>query len=148
MTIFYIKKLKSIFIIFDENKSIMKRIIVLLTLTILIFSQILFINQAQAQSIELIGDSYVYGNPAMPIASHIIVKNITSNSLDVRCQKNIIDTIKRVNSKTIFVCFTFKAYSFESDYKLIHMTNYTSFINLLEIICELDIHSYIHAGSS
>ena len=92
MTIFYIKKLKSIFIIFDENKSIMKRIIVLLPLTILIFSQILFINQAQAQSIELIGDSYVYGNPAMPIASYIIVKNITSNSLDVRCQKNIIDT--------------------------------------------------------
>ena len=28
------------------------------------------------------------------------------------------------------------------------MTNYTSFINLLEVICELDIHSYIHAGSS
>ena len=79
MTIFYIKKLISIFIIFDENKSIMKRIIVLLPLTILIFSQILFINQAQAQSIELIGDSYVYGNPAMPIASYIIVKNITSN---------------------------------------------------------------------
>ena len=92
MTIFYIKKLISIFLIFDENKLIMKRIVVLLPLTILIFSQILFINQAQAQSIELIGDSYVYGNPAMPLASHIIVKNITSNSLDVRCQKNIIDT--------------------------------------------------------
>ena len=58
----------------------------------LCFLQSLFINQTQAQSIELIGDSYVFGNPGMPIASYIIVKNTTSNSLDVRCQKNIIDT--------------------------------------------------------
>jgi hypothetical protein len=31
-----------------------------------------------------------HGNPGIPIASHIIVKNTTSNSLDVRCQKNIM----------------------------------------------------------
>jgi len=63
-------------------------------------------------------------------------------------EDSIQDTLKRVCPKTIFDCSSFGAYSFESDYKLIHMTNYTSFINMLEIISTLDIHSYIHAGSS
>ena len=54
--------------------------------------QLLSYENLQAQSLELIGDSYVSGNPGIPIASHIIVKNVTSASLDVRCQKNIIDT--------------------------------------------------------
>jgi len=79
------------------------------------------------------------------------LKDIPSSSVihtNILFEDNIIDTFKRVNPKTIFDCSSFGAYSFESDYKLIHMTNYTSFINLLEIICELDIHSYIHAGSS
>ena len=51
-----------------------------------------FYENIKAQSIELIGDTYVSGNPSIPVASYIIVKNLTSNSLDVRCQKNIIDT--------------------------------------------------------
>ena len=46
----------------------------------------------QAQSIELTGDAYVFGNPIVEVPSYIIVKNLTSDSLDVRCQKNIIDT--------------------------------------------------------
>ncbi len=37
----------------------------------------------------------------IPIASYIIVKNTTSNSLDVRCQKNIIDTSIPFNNETI-----------------------------------------------
>ena len=45
-----------------------------------------------AQSIQVSGDAYVYGNPGMPLTSHIIVKNITSSSLDVMCEKIIIDT--------------------------------------------------------
>ena len=70
----------------------MKKIIFILSLISVFLTQHVFVNHAQAQSIELIGNNYVSGNPAMPIASYIIVKNITSNSLDVRCQKNIIDT--------------------------------------------------------
>ena len=70
----------------------MKKIIFIFSLISVFLTQYVFINHAQAQSIELIGNNYVSGNPAMPIASYIIVKNITSNSLDVRCQKNIIDT--------------------------------------------------------
>lgn len=69
----------------------MKRISFTSLLLILIFNFSSFEN-LQAQSLELIGDSYVSGNPGIPIASYIIVKNTTSNSLDVRCQKNIIDT--------------------------------------------------------
>lgn len=69
----------------------MKRISFTSLMLILIFNFSSFEN-LQAQSLELIGDSYVSGNPGIPIASYIIVKNTTSNSLDVRCQKNIIDT--------------------------------------------------------
>ena len=69
----------------------MKRISFTSLLLILIFNFSSYEN-LQAQSLELIGDSYVSGNPGIPIASYIIVKNTTSNSLDVRCQKNIIDT--------------------------------------------------------
>ena len=69
----------------------MKRFSLISLLVIFIFQLSLFEN-LQAQSLELIGDSYVSGNPGIPIASHIIVKNITSASIDVRCQKNIIDT--------------------------------------------------------
>tara|TARA_B100000965_G_scaffold387426_1_gene390749 strand:- start:28 stop:747 length:720 start_codon:yes stop_codon:yes gene_type:complete len=70
----------------------MKNIILILSLISFFLTQFIFVNQAKGQSIELIGNNYVNGNPGMPIASYIIVKNITSNSLDVRCQKNIIDT--------------------------------------------------------
>ena len=69
----------------------MKRFSLVSLLVIFIF-QISLYENIQAQSLELIGDSYVSGNPGIPIASHIIVKNVTSASLDVRCQKNIIDT--------------------------------------------------------
>ena len=70
----------------------MKRILLTLSLISVFLTHDIFISSSNAQSIELIGDNYVFGNPAMPIASYIIVKNITSNPIDVRCQKNIIDT--------------------------------------------------------
>lgn len=70
----------------------MKRILLTLSFISVFLTHDIFISNSNAQSIELIGDNYVFGNPAMPIASYIIVKNITSNPLDVRCQKNIIDT--------------------------------------------------------
>ena len=70
----------------------MKRVLLILSFISVFLTQEIFISNSKAQSIELIGDNYVFGNPAMPIASYIIVKNITSNSIDVRCQKNIIDT--------------------------------------------------------
>ena len=70
----------------------MKRIIIIVTAVSILLSVQSIFNKSHAQSIELIGDSYVYGNPAMPVASHIIVKNITSDTLQVMCQKIIIDT--------------------------------------------------------
>jgi len=45
-----------------------------------------------AQSLDVSGVNYVYGNPGMPIGSHITVKNITSDTLGVMCEKIIIDT--------------------------------------------------------
>ena len=68
------------------NNYIMKKFSLLPLLVVFIFSLISYEN-LQGQSLELIGDSYVSGNPGIPIASHIIVKNTTSASIDVRCQK-------------------------------------------------------------
>ena len=70
----------------------MKKIIFNLTVTFCFFFSIFFANEIKSQSIELIGDSYVYGNPSMPISSNIIVKNLTADTLQVMCQKIIIDT--------------------------------------------------------
>ena len=58
----------------------------------LIFQISIFSNSLSAQSLDLTGDANVYGNPGIPIASHIIVKNITSSAIDVMCEKIIIDT--------------------------------------------------------
>lgn len=69
----------------------MKRISFTSLLLILIFNFCSYGN-LQAQSLELIGDAFVYGNPGMPIASHIIVTNKTNSSLDILCQKIIHDT--------------------------------------------------------
>lgn len=69
----------------------MKRISFTSLLLILIFNFSSYEN-LQAQSLELIGDAFVYGNPGMPIASHIIVTNTTNSSLDILCQKIIHDT--------------------------------------------------------
>ena len=69
----------------------MQKTSILSFLLALIF-QVSFYENIKAQSLELIGAAYVFGNPIVEVPSYIIVKNITSDSLDVRCQKNIIDT--------------------------------------------------------
>lgn len=56
--------------------------------------------------------------------------------------------LRRFNPKTIFDCSSFGAYSFESDYELIHRTNYLSFIRLMETLAGSEITAYVHAGSS
>ena len=44
------------------------------------------------QSLQVSGNAYVYGNPGIPIPSHINVKNLTTSSLEIMCEKIIIDT--------------------------------------------------------
>ncbi|MAW21169.1 MAG: hypothetical protein CMD16_02090 [Flavobacteriales bacterium] len=43
-----------------------------------------------AQSLVVTGDAVVYGDPSIDIASYLTVKNVSSQSLNVICEKNII----------------------------------------------------------
>ena len=61
---------------------------------------------------------------------------------------SVKSTLRKVKPKVIFDCSSFGAYSFEVNYERIHSTNYTSFINLMEMVSDLDIVAYIHSGSS
>ena len=58
-----------------------------LGLLILIIIQGLFLN---AQSLLITGDTIVNGDPTVEIISHLTVKNISAQSLNVFCQKNVI----------------------------------------------------------
>ena len=61
----------------------MKKIILL----ILLIPQALFIN---AQSLAVSADTIAYGDPDVDIESHIKVRNLLDQSIDVVCEKNII----------------------------------------------------------
>lgn len=68
--------------------------------------------------------------------------------LNLQDPVSIASVFRRLQPKTVFDCSSFGAYSFEQDLDRIHSTNYLSFIHVMEEVSELDISSYIHAGSS
>ena len=70
---------------------------------------------------------------------------ITTDINDVSATKYLIESIK---PKTIFDCISYGAYSFENKVEKIYTTNFSSKINLLEILEGHKISAYIHAGSS
>tara|TARA_B100001758_G_scaffold185010_1_gene161721 strand:- start:581 stop:1273 length:693 start_codon:yes stop_codon:yes gene_type:complete len=43
-----------------------------------------------AQSLVVTGDAVVYGDPLIDITSHLTVKNVSGQSLNVICEKNVI----------------------------------------------------------
>jgi polyisoprenyl-phosphate glycosyltransferase len=53
-----------------------------------------------------------------------------------------------IRPKTIFNCAAYGAYSFQTDRSLIYRTNVDLVVDILELISTLDIHAYVHAGSS
>ncbi|RJG04655.1 NAD-dependent epimerase/dehydratase family protein [Noviherbaspirillum cavernae] len=68
--------------------------------------------------------------------------------LNLQDRSSVRSVLNRLAPKTIFDCSSFGAYSFEQDFERIHSTNYLSFIHLLEFVSGLDLHAYVHAGSS
>ncbi|MGY1877605.1 NAD-dependent epimerase/dehydratase family protein [Pseudomonas reactans] len=84
------------------------------------------------------GDSWRLDGIAAP---HIAFLNLED-------QTSVKSLFNRFTPKTVFDCSSFGAYSFEDDYERIHTTNYVSFIRLMELVSELDLAAYIHAGSS
>ena len=59
--------------------------------------------------------------------------------------KNLFNEVR---PKTIFNCAAYGAYSFQTDRSLIYRTNVDLVVDILELISTLDIHAYVHAGSS
>ena len=68
--------------------------------------------------------------------------------LNLQDPVSVRSVFHRVRPQTIFDCSSFGAYSFEQDFDRIHLTNYLSFIRLMEEVAELNLTAYIHAGSS
>jgi nucleoside-diphosphate-sugar epimerase/glycosyltransferase involved in cell wall biosynthesis len=64
---------------------------------------------------------------------------------DFSAVKNLINNIQ---PETVFNCLAYGAYSFEKDTTLIYQTNFHSIVNLVELLSQRRIASYIHAGSS
>ena len=65
----------------------------LLSIFITLIFLFFVLENIHSQSLEITGDTFVYGNPSIPLASYIVVKNTTNSSLDIICKKNIIDTV-------------------------------------------------------
>lgn len=64
---------------------------------------------------------------------------------DSAAVRNLIESVK---PQTVFDCIAYGGYSFEGDVRLIHRTNFTALVDLIEILAEFPFTAYIHAGSS
>jgi dolichol-phosphate mannosyltransferase len=56
--------------------------------------------------------------------------------------------LEEIRPGTVFDCVAYGAYSFEKDPMRIYETNVLFKMRLIELLCELRTHCYIHAGSS
>ena len=68
--------------------------------------------------------------------------------LNLQDTVSVLSVFHRVQPRTVFDCSSFGAYSFEQEFERIHSTNYLSFVRLMEVVSELDLSAYVHAGSS
>ncbi|MES2632800.1 MAG: NAD-dependent epimerase/dehydratase family protein [Pseudomonadota bacterium] len=64
---------------------------------------------------------------------------------DVSAAKNLVESVA---PQTVFDCVAYGAYSFEEDPGLIHLTNYQSIVNLVNLLAQRPFAAFIHAGSS
>lgn len=64
---------------------------------------------------------------------------------DKAATRSLIDSIR---PQTVFDCIAYGGYSFEEKYALIHRTNFTALVDLLEMLAEKPFSAFIHAGSS
>lgn len=73
-------------------------------------------------------------------------QNIVEADLnDLAETRNMIESIR---PGTVFHCVSYGAYSFEEDAALIYRTNFQSLVQLVEMLAETDMATFVHAGSS
>jgi nucleoside-diphosphate-sugar epimerase/glycosyltransferase involved in cell wall biosynthesis len=64
---------------------------------------------------------------------------------DYAATKNLVNSI---SPQTVLDCVSYGAYSFEEDGNLIYQTNFSSIVNLVEMLAGQPFTAYVHAGSS
>jgi hypothetical protein len=75
---------------------------------LLIITQVLFLN---AQSLVVTGDTYFTGNLVNQITNHLDIKNISTSTITVECQKTNLTLPSGAES---FYCFAGNCYSASS----------------------------------
>lgn len=73
-------------------------------------------------------------------------KNVLS--VDLLVPKSLDTLMRELQPGTVFDLVAFGAYSFEKDVARIYETNISFKVRLLELLGEMKVHCYIHAGSS
>lgn len=56
--------------------------------------------------------------------------------------------VSNIRPSTVFDCVAYGAYSFETDHSLIYRTNFSSLVQLVELLAETEFTALVHAGSS
>lgn len=56
--------------------------------------------------------------------------------------------VRTINPQTVFDCVAYGAYSFEDKSELIYRTNFTSLVNVIELLREGQVAAFVHAGTS
>jgi len=76
------------------------------------------------------------------------IPSVNIHYCNINDKTHLHTLLNKIGPQTIFDCSSFGAYSFEHDYERIHETNYLSLAHQLEILSDMDISAYVHAGSS
>lgn len=69
-------------------------------------------------------------------------------AVDLNDPNIVRNMIAELRPKTVFHCAAYGAYSFERDAQLIYETNFLGLVRLVELLVDLDIAAFVHAGSS
>lgn len=56
--------------------------------------------------------------------------------------------VEKVRPQTVFDCVAYGAYSFEKNVEKIYETNFFAMVKIIELLAEMPISAFIHAGSS
>lgn len=56
--------------------------------------------------------------------------------------------VEKVRPQTVFDCVAYGAYSFEKNVEKIYETNFVAMVKMIELLAEMPISAFIHAGSS
>ena len=69
-------------------------------------------------------------------------------SMDVTDSRSVVQTLRKIRPRTLFHLAAYGAYSWQTDARCIHETNYMGLIHVLQALRDVGCSALIHAGSS